>query len=309
VGPVESIERIRTLGVAEELLTPVAAGETVELGTMSAGVVWSKPPEGAPADGIDPPRVQHLGYVLRAGAVRVYVTGDLINTFANHDELLQPVAALEPDISLLTCHPTEGEFPYFEGAVKITHKAELDAIEDKKERLQRERELADKLREHNTALEVAARYEYDDVIDPAETRNVIGKFLTALPPVTSSRSNRRADMNFVIYAIAAVLLLGLVYLIVFILREYERGVVFFLGRFQSVVGPGIVFLVPGVQQMVRVDLRTVVSFLLPAEVERLELTHKATTREVFARGAVKAALWARGRPPGLYSMKDVLGLT
>ena len=46
-----------------------------------------------------------------------------------------------------------------------------------------------------------------------------------------------------------------------------------------------------------------------AEGERLELTHKASTREVFARGAVKAALWARGRPPGLYSMKDVLDLT
>jgi 4-hydroxy-tetrahydrodipicolinate reductase len=45
-----------------------------------------------------------------------------------------------------------------------------------------------------------------------------------------------------------------------------------------------------------------------AEGERLELTHKASTREVFARGAIKAALWARGKPPGLYSMRDVLGL-
>jgi 4-hydroxy-tetrahydrodipicolinate reductase len=42
--------------------------------------------------------------------------------------------------------------------------------------------------------------------------------------------------------------------------------------------------------------------------ERIELTHKATNREVFARGAIKAALWARGKPPGLYSMGDVLGL-
>jgi 4-hydroxy-tetrahydrodipicolinate reductase len=42
--------------------------------------------------------------------------------------------------------------------------------------------------------------------------------------------------------------------------------------------------------------------------ERIELTHRATNREVFARGAVKAALWARGKPPGLYSMRDVLGL-
>ncbi len=44
------------------------------------------------------------------------------------------------------------------------------------------------------------------------------------------------------------------------------------------------------------------------EGERIELTHKASNREVFARGAVKAALWARGRPPGLYAMTDVLGL-
>ncbi|MFQ6018660.1 MAG: 4-hydroxy-tetrahydrodipicolinate reductase [Kiloniellaceae bacterium] len=42
--------------------------------------------------------------------------------------------------------------------------------------------------------------------------------------------------------------------------------------------------------------------------ERIELVHKASTREVFARGAVRAALWARGRGPGLYGMKDVLGL-
>jgi len=43
-----------------------------------------------------------------------------------------------------------------------------------------------------------------------------------------------------------------------ILREYERGVVFLLGRFWRVKGPGLVLVVPGVQQMVRVDLRTVV---------------------------------------------------
>jgi len=42
--------------------------------------------------------------------------------------------------------------------------------------------------------------------------------------------------------------------------------------------------------------------------ERLELTHKAEDRMLFARGAIKAALWAHGKPPGLYSMADVLGL-
>ena len=42
--------------------------------------------------------------------------------------------------------------------------------------------------------------------------------------------------------------------------------------------------------------------------ERVELTHVATSREIYARGALRAALWAQGRPPGLYSMADVLGL-
>jgi 4-hydroxy-tetrahydrodipicolinate reductase len=42
--------------------------------------------------------------------------------------------------------------------------------------------------------------------------------------------------------------------------------------------------------------------------ERIELAHIASDRGIFARGAVRAALWARGKPPGLYSMADVLGL-
>ncbi len=48
--------------------------------------------------------------------------------------------------------------------------------------------------------------------------------------------------------------------------------------------------------------------VLAGDGERIELTHRATNREVFARGAVTAALWARGKPPGLYAMRDVLGL-
>jgi 4-hydroxy-tetrahydrodipicolinate reductase len=42
--------------------------------------------------------------------------------------------------------------------------------------------------------------------------------------------------------------------------------------------------------------------------ERVELTHRAHSRDTFARGAVRAARWIAGRPPGLYSMHDVLGL-
>jgi 4-hydroxy-tetrahydrodipicolinate reductase len=42
--------------------------------------------------------------------------------------------------------------------------------------------------------------------------------------------------------------------------------------------------------------------------ERVELSHRAASREIFARGALRAAKWIIGRPPGLYSMQDVLGL-
>jgi len=49
-----------------------------------------------------------------------------------------------------------------------------------------------------------------------------------------------------------------------------------------------------------------VTFAGPSE--RIELVHRAEDRMIFARGAVKAALWARGRKPGLYTMADVLGL-
>lgn len=42
--------------------------------------------------------------------------------------------------------------------------------------------------------------------------------------------------------------------------------------------------------------------------ERIELTHKAASRDLFARGAVRAALWAKDKKPGLYSMADILGL-
>jgi 4-hydroxy-tetrahydrodipicolinate reductase len=42
--------------------------------------------------------------------------------------------------------------------------------------------------------------------------------------------------------------------------------------------------------------------------ERIEVTHKASSRDTFARGALKAALWVSKKPPGLYDMQDVLGL-
>jgi 4-hydroxy-tetrahydrodipicolinate reductase len=50
------------------------------------------------------------------------------------------------------------------------------------------------------------------------------------------------------------------------------------------------------------------SVIFAGPAERIELTHRAEDRMIFARGAVKAALWAKGRKPGLYTMADVLGL-
>jgi 4-hydroxy-tetrahydrodipicolinate reductase len=50
------------------------------------------------------------------------------------------------------------------------------------------------------------------------------------------------------------------------------------------------------------------SVIFAGPAERVELTHRAEDRMIFARGAVKAALWARGQKPGLYTMADVLGV-
>lgn len=62
---------------------------------------------------------------------------------------------------------------------------------------------------------------------------------------------------YIVYFLIALVLLFLTSAIR-ILREYERGVIFMLGRFYGVKGPGLIILIPVIQQMVRVDLRTVV---------------------------------------------------
>jgi 4-hydroxy-tetrahydrodipicolinate reductase len=50
------------------------------------------------------------------------------------------------------------------------------------------------------------------------------------------------------------------------------------------------------------------SVIFAGNSERIELSHRAESRDIFARGAMRAALWARDQKPGLYSMADVLGL-
>lgn len=50
------------------------------------------------------------------------------------------------------------------------------------------------------------------------------------------------------------------------------------------------------------------SVIFAAEGERIEITHKSSSRTIYTKGAVRAATWAKDKPAGLYSMKDVLGL-
>jgi regulator of protease activity HflC (stomatin/prohibitin superfamily) len=72
------------------------------------------------------------------------------------------------------------------------------------------------------------------------------------------------DFGFVVGALVIVLIL--VAASIKILREYERAVVFLLGRFQAVKGPGLIIIIPVIQQVVRVDLRTVVFDVPPQDV-------------------------------------------
>jgi regulator of protease activity HflC (stomatin/prohibitin superfamily) len=65
-------------------------------------------------------------------------------------------------------------------------------------------------------------------------------------------------MTLQFIGVVVIVLLALLISAVRILREYERGVVFLLGRFYKVKGPGFIIIIPFIQQMVRVDLRTIV---------------------------------------------------
>ncbi|WP_203141954.1 slipin family protein [Marinobacter mangrovi] len=63
--------------------------------------------------------------------------------------------------------------------------------------------------------------------------------------------------NLIPYIAPLVILLIILGSAIRILPEYERGVVFFLGRFQGVKGPGLIIVIPGIQQLIRVDLRVI----------------------------------------------------
>jgi regulator of protease activity HflC (stomatin/prohibitin superfamily) len=72
--------------------------------------------------------------------------------------------------------------------------------------------------------------------------------------------------NIYVLIVLAFIALWFFSLAIRILREYERGVVFTLGRFSRVAGPGLVIIIPLIQQMVRTDLRTIVDVVPPQDV-------------------------------------------
>jgi regulator of protease activity HflC (stomatin/prohibitin superfamily) len=73
-------------------------------------------------------------------------------------------------------------------------------------------------------------------------------------------------LDYLAYLVLAVIVILFLSAAIRILREYERGVIFTLGRFTGVKGPGLILLIPFVQQMVRVDLRVVVQDVPPQDV-------------------------------------------
>ena len=68
------------------------------------------------------------------------------------------------------------------------------------------------------------------------------------------------------YIIPLLIVVSILFAAFRVLREYERGVVFFLGRFQAVKGPGLIIIIPIIQKMVRVDLRVITMDIPPQDV-------------------------------------------
>lgn len=67
-------------------------------------------------------------------------------------------------------------------------------------------------------------------------------------------------------AVVIFLILAFIFSSIKILKEYERGVIFLLGKYQSTKGPGLIIVIPGIQQMNRVDLRVIVLDVPPQDV-------------------------------------------
>lgn len=98
--------------------------------------------------------------------------------------------ALDPAV-LLAWPTAEYGGMGLEGAVSILHRRELEAIVDPAERGARHRELTERLKQEHRAIETAGRFIYDDVIDPADTREILLRTLETLPPSPPLRTGRK----------------------------------------------------------------------------------------------------------------------
>ncbi len=85
------------------------------------------------------------------------------------------------------------------------------------------------------------------------------------------------------YLIPAILIVVIIYNSIKILMEYERGVVFFLGKFQMVKGPGLVLVLPIVQRLIRVNLQTVTMEVPPQDVITRDNVSVKVNAVVFVR--------------------------
>ncbi|MDA1193006.1 MAG: MBL fold metallo-hydrolase [Candidatus Poribacteria bacterium] len=123
-GPSESVARIKGVGVDAAKITTIEAGKSYRVGGMTLHVVYAKPPKDDPiyAKETKPLDVTHLGFVLETEGGRLYFSGDPINHFAEHEALVGAVAALKPEIGFMTNHPSEGEFPFFDGSATMAAK-------------------------------------------------------------------------------------------------------------------------------------------------------------------------------------------
>ena len=96
-------------------------------------------------------------------------------------------------------------------------------------------------------------------------------------------------LDYLTYGVLAVVVVLFLSSAIRILREYERGVVFTLGRFTGVKGPGFIILIPVVQQMVKVDLRVMVQVVPPQDAkidlgQAVRLTEAASGRKALEAG-------------------------
>ena len=129
LGPQEAIDLIvAETPISLSQCTTVNAADSKVLGTTKVHVVYSKSPAGDPNADIKPPDTTHLGFVIEAGRQRLFFSGDPVYTFAEHEALTAPIAALAPTVGFLTNHPTEGEFPSFDGCVRMAIRCRVSTV-------------------------------------------------------------------------------------------------------------------------------------------------------------------------------------